>query len=41
MLPGDARVVDDQVGAALLAAEDQLAVDRMLVAGPCAFADYQ
>jgi hypothetical protein len=39
--PGDARVVDDQVGAPLLAAEDQLAVDRMLVAGPCAFLDDQ
>ena len=39
--PGDARVVDDQVGAPLLAAEDQLAVNRMLVAGPCAFLDDQ
>jgi hypothetical protein len=38
---GDAGVRDDQVGGRLLAAEDQLAVDRMLVAGPCAFVDDQ
>src|SRR4051794_38374745 len=31
---GDAGVVEDQVGAALLASEDQLAVDRVLGAGP-------
>jgi hypothetical protein len=38
---GDAGVVDDQVRARMLAAEDQLAVDGVLAAGPCAFVDDQ
>jgi hypothetical protein len=38
---GDAGVVEDEVGAALLAAEDQLAVEEMLAAGTCALVDDQ
>jgi hypothetical protein len=38
---GDAGVVDDQVRAFLLPAEDQLAVEGMLVAGPCSVVDDQ
>src|SRR5215210_8185961 len=36
---GNAGVWDDQVRGAVLAAEDELAVDRVLAAGPCAFVD--
>jgi hypothetical protein len=38
---GDAGVVEDEIGAALLAAEDQLGVDGVLAAGPCTCVDDQ
>jgi hypothetical protein len=38
---GDAGVGDDQIRARLLAAEDDLAVEGVLAAGPCAFVDDQ
>jgi hypothetical protein len=38
---GDAGVLDDEVGGGVLAAEDQLALDRMLAAGSYTLMDDQ